>query len=102
MVSVMICFKYPTKCIELILSSWHTQFSFLFFGLFGAAPVAYGGSQSRCRIRALAAGLRHSNWDLSCVCDLHHSSWQGQILNPLTEARDQTCILTDISQIHFS
>ena len=26
-----------------------------------AAPVAYGGSQARGRIRAVAAGLRHSN-----------------------------------------
>ena len=28
--------------------------------------------------------------DLSCVCDLHHSSWQCHILNPLMEARDGT------------
>ena len=35
--------------------------------------------------------------DLSQVCDLHHSSQQCQILNPLTEARDQTRILTDTS-----
>ena len=28
--------------------------------------------------------------DLSCICDLHHSSQQCQILNPLREARDQT------------
>ena len=27
--------------------------------------------------------------DLSCVWDLHQSSWQRQILNPLSEARDQ-------------
>ena len=33
--------------------------------------------------------------DPSCVCDLQHSSWQHQILNPLSEARDQTCILTN-------
>ena len=26
--------------------------------------------------------------DLSCVCDLHHSSWPCQILNPLSEAGD--------------
>ena len=32
--------------------------------------------------------------DLSRVCDLHHSSWQHQILNPLIEARDRTCNLT--------
>ena len=25
--------------------------------------------------------------DLSCICDLHHCSQQGQILNPLSEAR---------------
>ena len=28
--------------------------------------------------------------DPSRVCDLHHSSWQHQILNPLSEARDRT------------
>ena len=39
--------------------------------------------------------------DLSCICDLHHSSWQRQVLNPLSEARDQTRILMDIGQIHF-
>ena len=26
--------------------------------------------------------------DLSHICDLHHSSWQCQILNPLSEDRD--------------
>ena len=31
-----------------------------------------------------------TTWDLSLVCDLHHSSWQHRILNPLKEARDQT------------
>ena len=36
----------------------------------------------------------------SCICDLHRSSWQCQILNPLSEARDQTCILTDTSRVH--
>ena len=34
-------------------------------------------------------------WDLSCICDLCHSLWQYWILNPLSEARDQTCILID-------
>ena len=31
--------------------------------------------------------------DPSHVCDLHHSSWQCQIFNPLSEARDQTWVL---------
>ena len=38
--------------------------------------------------------------DLSHVCNLYHSSWQRQILNPLSKARDQTCILMDPSQVH--
>ena len=29
--------------------------------------------------------------DLSCICDLQHSSRQGQVLNPLSEARDPNC-----------
>ena len=33
--------------------------------------------------------------DPSHVCDLHHSLWQRQILNPLSEARDGTHILMD-------
>ena len=39
--------------------------------------------------------------DLSRVCDLHHSSQQCQILNPLSGARDQTRIHMDTSQICF-
>ena len=38
--------------------------------------------------------------DLGRDYDLHHSSWQGQILNPLSEARDGTCILMDASLVH--
>ena len=39
--------------------------------------------------------------DVSCICDLHHSSWQCRILNPLSESRDRTCVLMDVSQIDF-
>jgi len=37
--------------------------------------------------------------DLSRICNLYHSSWQCHILNPLSEARDQTCILVVTSQV---
>ena len=37
--------------------------------------------------------------DLSCVCDLHHSSQQHRILNLLSEVRDRTRILMDTSQV---
>ena len=35
------------------------------------------------------------------VYDLHHSSQQHQIPDPLKEDRDQTHVLMDTSQIHF-
>ena len=77
--------------------------SFFFFKLFRAAPLAYGSSQARGRIGATSANLcrSHSNGDPSRICDLHHSSWQLWIPNPLSKARDQTCILRDTSQVHF-
>ena len=54
--------------------------------LFRAVPTAYGSSQARGLIGATTAGL-------------HHSSLQCQILNPLSEARDQSCILVDASRV---
>ena len=39
--------------------------------------------------------------DLSCVCDLHCSSWQCRNLNPLSETRYWTCILVDPSWVHY-
>ena len=70
------------------------------FGLFRAVPAAYGGSQARGPIGAVAAGHSHVG-DPSHVCNLHHSSQQHQILNTLSKARDQTCVLMDASHICF-
>ena len=39
--------------------------------------------------------------DLSHVCNLHHSSWQPQIFNPLSEARDRTCVFMLTGKIPF-
>ena len=39
--------------------------------------------------------------DPSSVCHLHHSSWQCQILNPLSEVRDRTHILMDTRWVHY-
>ena len=59
-----------------------------FFFLFRAVHVAYGGSQARGQIG-------------DTDCGLHNSSWQHQILNLLSEARDWTCNLLVPSQINF-
>ena len=39
--------------------------------------------------------------DLSHICNLHHSSQQRQILNPLNGARDRTRVLRDISWVCY-
>ena len=39
--------------------------------------------------------------DLSLVCDLHRSSWQRRVLNPLSKARDRTCTFMATSYIRF-
>ena len=60
----------------------------LFYLLFRAAPSAYGSSQAHGRIRATAVNL-------------HHSSQQPRIFNPLSEARDWTRSLMGTSWIRF-
>ena len=79
-------------------------FFFFFFCFFGGfLLVAYGSSQARGPIRAKLPGYTTATgtWDLSHDYDLHHSSQQHWIPNPLSQARDQTHILTDTSQICF-
>ena len=79
---------------------YHLQpcFCFVFlFVLFTATPEACEISRARGRIGAAAARLHHShgNTNQSCFYDLHRSLWQCRILNPLSEARDRTLILSE-------
>ena len=77
----------PLQAQEEILSFY---FSFFLFCFFRVTPVAYGSSQARGWIRAIAAGLPTATamWDPRRICNLHHSSGHCQILNPLNEAGD--------------
>ena len=81
-----------------------THFFFFFFVFLGT-PVAYGGSQARGWNRAVAAGLHHTTMpDPSRICNLHHSSWQYQILKPTERGQGSNLclhVLMDASQIHF-
>ena len=52
----------------------------------------------KSELQLLAYATTTAPWDLSCICDLCHSSWQHWILNPLNEARDRTHVLMDASQ----
>ena len=66
---------------------------FFFFNCM-ASPVAYGSSQARGQIGAVAeAYATATTADPSCGCNLH------QILDPLSEVRDGACNLMDASQV---
>ena len=77
-------------------------FSF-FFPLLGPnqrhMEVPRLGVKSQFQLPAYASAT--ATPDLSLFCDLHCSSWQCGILNPLNGARYQTCILMDISRVHY-
>ena len=60
---------------------------FVFFILSGAHPRHM--EVPRGQIEAVATGLHR-------IIHLHHSSGQCRILNPLSEARDATCVLMDV------
>ena len=76
---------------------------FLSFFFLGPHPwdmeVPRIGVQSE--LQPLAYARATATQDLSRVWDLHHSSWQRWILNPLSKARDQTCVLMATSRIRF-
>ena len=76
---------------------------FFFFILFRATHTAYGGSQARGLIRAVAAGLHHCHSNARSKPCLQPTPQLRQrwILDPLSEARDQTCNLMVTSWMHF-
>ena len=62
-----------------------------------AAPAAYGSSQARSQIRAVAEAYATATAtpDPSRICNLRHSLRQYWILNQLSKASNGTHILTD-------
>ena len=55
------------------------------------------GVESELQLPATATATQ----DPSHICALHHSSQQRSILNPLSEVKDWTCALMDISLVHY-
>ena len=80
-------------------------FFFLFFFFFELHPwhmeAPRLGVKSELQLPAYTTSTATAIWDPSRVFDLYHSSGQHWILNPLSEARDQTCKLMVPGQIHF-
>ena len=69
------------------------------FSLFRAEPMAHGSCQARGPKGAVAAGLCNSHSNAGCA--LHYSLQQCGILNPLSEAKDQTCVHVDTGQVCY-
>ena len=98
---------YSYKRVTLICDSmqmywWSQVFCCLCcsFAFLGQMEVPRLGVKLELQLQAYATtiamedpSLHHSN--------LHHSSWQHRIPDPLSEVRDRTCILMDTSWIRF-
>ena len=74
--------------------------SFFFFFFLGLHPqhteVPRLGVKQELQLPVYTTAMQDPNR----ICDLHHSSQQCLILNPLSKDRDQTCILMDPSHDH--
>ena len=70
-------------------------FLFSFYGHTGGTQVPGLEVESVLQLLATATATQ----DPSHICDLHCSSRQQWVLNPLSEARNQTCVLMDISPV---
>ena len=88
---------------KLFLTFWIIFFSFFLFSFF----LFQGHTCEHMEVPRLGVKLElqlpayttaTATPGLSRICDLHHSSWQYLILNPLSKARDQTCVLMDTSR----
>ena len=77
-----------------------SQTFFFFVGLYlQHMEVPRVGTESELQELAYATGT--ATQDPSCVFDLHHSSQQRRMLNPLSEARNGIFILMDTSRDHY-
>ena len=76
-------------------------FFFLFWSFLGLPlwhmEVLRLGVELKLPAYTLATAMPHPSY----TCNLYHSSWQCQILNPLSNAMDCTHVLMDTSWVHY-
>ena len=93
-------YKRTSDCVSPLFKT----LSFFLIYFFMVAPAAYGISQARnpeSELQLPATVTATAIRDPSLVCDLHHSSRQHWILNPLSGARDRTCVFMATSWVHY-
>ena len=89
-------YKDCKQIFSLVYTIWVSEIVFifiLFYFIFGGLhlwhmEVPWLGIELELQLPAYATAT--ATKDLSRIFDLHHSSWQRWILNPLIEVRDQT------------
>ena len=89
----------PGWCINCKIDGWSNFFFFLFRLNLQHKEVPRLGVKLEPKLLAYATATAMQ--DPSHICDLHNSSEQCQIPDPLSKTRDQTLILMDTSWIHF-
>ena len=99
----------PVFFLLICLCSWYVSdispgsvffllFCFVFLGPhLHHMDVPRLGVESKLQLPAYA--MATATPDLSCICNLHHSSQQHRILDPLSRNRNQACVLMDTSRV---
>ena len=100
--SIILSHLTPGTCYLLISLAIYI-YIFVFLPFLGLLPqhkeVPRLGVKSELQLPAYTTTT--ATQDPSHACNLHHSSWQHQILKPLSEARNWIHNLIVPSQIHF-
>ena len=86
----------PKLCIKVCV---YLFFFFFFFLGPHLQHMEIPRLEVQSELQLLACTTATATEDLSHICDPHHSSRQHGILKPLSEARDQTYVLMDPSQV---
>ena len=86
MMLIMWCAHFTNFICFLGLHSWHLEVLRL---------------RVELELQLPACATATATQDQSCICNLHHSSRQRLMPDPLSVARDRTCNLMDTSQICF-
>ena len=96
--------KYEKCLCPLVAVPSDTHALFFFFPVFLRLHLWHTEVprlRAELELQLLAYATATATQDPSPVCDLHHSSQQHWILNPLSEARDWTRVLMNPSRVRY-